>query len=298
MFGSNRRQFLQTSVLLGTTVVAGGPLAALRGAADKPGSKMQLGFCTYLWGQDWDLPTLIANCEKAEVLAVETRTEHAHGVEPSLTESQRADVRKRFADSRVQLLGPGTNEAYHYPDPAQLNKAIERTKAFIKLSHDCGGSGVKVKPNDLPKNVPQEKTVAQIGQSLNVVGKFAADYGQEIRLEVHGSCAPLPIMKQIMDHVDQSNVRVCWNCNADDLKGDGLAHNFGLVKDRFGATAHIRELNVGDYPYQELMELLVAMDYPGWVLLECRTKPADRVAAMQEQKKLFAEMVAQAQAKL
>ena len=89
MFCSNRRQFLQSSVLLGTTVVVGGPLAVARAAGEKPGSKMQLGFCTYLWGQDWDLPTLIANCEKAEVLAVETRTEHAHGVEPSLNESQR-----------------------------------------------------------------------------------------------------------------------------------------------------------------------------------------------------------------
>ena len=89
MFCSNRRQFLQSSVLLGTTFVVGGPLAAARAAGEKPGSKMQLGFCTYLWGQDWDLPTLIANCEKAEVLAVETRTEHAHGVEPTLNESQR-----------------------------------------------------------------------------------------------------------------------------------------------------------------------------------------------------------------
>ena len=75
------------SVLLGTTIVVGGPLAAARAAGEKPGSKMQLGFCTYLWGQDWDLPTLIANCEKAEILAVETRTEHPHGVEPSLNES-------------------------------------------------------------------------------------------------------------------------------------------------------------------------------------------------------------------
>ena len=130
------------------------------------------------------------------------------------------------------------------------------------------------------------------------MGKFAADYGQEIRLEVHGSCAPLPVMKQIMDHVDQPNVRVCWNCNGEDLQGEGLAHNFALVKDRFGATAHIRELNVGDYPYQQLFESLVGMDYAGWVLLECRTKPADRVAAMQEQKKLFAEMVAKVQTTL
>jgi sugar phosphate isomerase/epimerase len=274
------------------------PLGALAVLADKPGSKMQLGFCTYLWGQDWDLPTLIANCEKAGVLGVETRTEHKHGVETSLNAEQRAEVRKRFADSKVKFLGPGSNEAFHYTEAAQVEKSIARAKEFVKLSHDCGGTGVKVKPNDLPKGVPVEKTVAQIGKSLNEVGKYAADFGQEIRLEVHGGCAQLPVMKQIMDHVDQPNVGLCWNCNGEDLQGEGLVSNFNLVKKRLGGTAHIRELNVGDYPYQQLFDLLTGIDYPGWVLLECRTKQDDRVSAMEQQKALFAQMVAKSQANL
>ena len=297
MSHSDRRRFLQTSLMLGSAAMTLRPLGSLAALAEKPGSKLQLGFCTYLWGQDWDLPTLIAHCEAAQILAVETRTEHKHGVEPSLNAPQRAEVRKRFADSRVRFLGPGTNEAFHYPDAAQLNKSIERAKEFVMLSHDCGGTGVKVKPNDLPKGVPTEKTVAQIGQALNLVGKFAADFGQEIRLEVHGGCAPLPIMKQIMDHVEQRNVGLCWNCNGEDLQGEGLAHNFNLVKDRFAGTVHVRELNVGDYPYQELIDLLAAVDYAGWILLECRTKPADRIAAMKEQRQVFDEMVAKAQAR-
>lgn len=296
MSQGNRRQFLRTSFALGSAVASMRSLGALAALADKPGSKMQLGFCTYLWGQDWDLPTLIANCEKANVLGVETRTEHKHGVEPSLNAEQRAEVRKRFADSKVKFLGPGTNEAFHYAEPAEVEKNIARAKEFVKLSHDCGGTGVKVKPNDLPKDVPIEKTVAQIGKSLNEVGKFAAEFGQEIRLEVHGGCARLPVMKQIMDHVDQPNVGLCWNCNSDDLQGEGLASNFNLVKNRLGGTVHIRELNVGDYPYQQLIDLLTRIDYAGWVLLECRTKQEDRVAAMQEQKTLFAQMVAKSQA--
>jgi len=67
------------------------------------------------------------------------------------------------------------------------------------------------------------------------------------------------------------------------------------VKDRFGDTVHVRELNVGSYPYQELMNLFVKMDYRGWILLEARTKPEDRVLALSEQKVIFERMVAQAQ---
>lgn len=293
-----RRDFLKHST---AAALAAGPFAGQLASrvcgAEKRGAKMRFGLCTYLWGQDWDLPTLIANCEKTGVLGLETRTQHAHGVEPSLTDAQRREVKKRFADSPVIFVGPGTNQQYDDPEPEKLKASIEGTKAFVKLSHDCGGSGVKVKPNSFHKDVPREVTIEQIGKSLNVVGAYAADYGQEIRLEVHGSCAELPVIKSIMDFVDQKNVGVCWNCNGQDLQGAGLEANFNLVKNRFGATAHLRELNLADYPYQKLIDLFVAMDYAGWILLEARTKPADRIAALIEQRKMFEEMVAKAQAK-
>ena len=295
MSKSTRRNFLKRSIAVGAAAMAAGPLLESNApAADKPGSKMKLGLVTYLWGQDWDLPTLIANCEKTKVLGVEPRTTHKHGVEPHLSARQRKEVKQRFDDSPVVHVGPGSNERFDHPDPAALRKAIETTKAFVKLSHDTGGSGVKVKPNSFQKGVERQKTIEQIGKSLNVLGKFAADYGQQIRLEVHGSCGPLPIMKQIMDVANHPNVGVCWNSNGDELRGKGLEYHFDLVKGRFGATAHVRELNVGDYPYQKLIALYVKMDYNGWILLECRTRQADRIKALIEQRKIFERMVANA----
>ena len=291
-----RRDFLKQSMYVGAAVVTAGPLSRVlaQGMAGR-GSKMKFGIVTYLWGRDWDLPTVIENCEKTKVLGVELRTEHAHGVESNLNARQRREVKKRFDDSPVTLLGPGTNFAFHHTDASRLRKDIEGAKEYIKLSRDCGGTGVKVKPNDLPRNVPQEKTIEQIGKSLNELGRFGADYGQKIRLEVHGACSPLPVMKKIMDIADHPNVGVCWNCNGQDLDGEGLEYNFNLVKDRFGDTAHVRELNIGDYPYQELMNLFVAMDYDGWILLEARTNPGDRVKALTEQRQVFGQMIAKAQ---
>ncbi len=299
MTATRRRDFLRQAFALGAGLVSAGRLPGLGAQpGQQPGSRMTLGLVTYLWGRDWDLPTLIAHCTKAQVLGVELRTEHAHGVEPNLSAAQREEVRKRFADSPVTLVGLGSNEAFHHPDPAALQRAIQRTKEFIKLGHDVGASGVKVKPNDLPKGVPVEKTIEQIGKALNVVGTFGADYGQQIRLEVHGACAPLPIMKQIMDVADHPNVGVCWNSNATDLQGQGLEFNFNLVKGRLGRTVHVHELDSRAYPFQQLIGLLVKMDYAGWILLECHTDPPDRVAALIDQRVLWHEMLAKAQAGL
>jgi sugar phosphate isomerase/epimerase len=295
-FNNTRRDFLKQSIYFGTTAVAAGPMGkvlAMSSAWRQAG--MKFGLVTYLWGRDWDIPTLIANCEKAGIAGVELRTQHAHGVESDLSSRQRYKVKKQFENSPVTLVGLGTNFAFHHTDPARLRSDIEGAKEYIKLSYDVGGSGVKVKPNDLPKGVSHETTIEQIGKSLNELGLYGARYGQEIRLEVHGSCSPLPIIKAIMEVADNPNVGVCWNSNSQDLQGEGLEYNFNLVKDRLADTVHIRELDVGDYPYQELMNLFVAMDYDGWILLEARTKPDDRVHALKEQRRIFEEMGAKAE---
>ncbi|MCE7057341.1 sugar phosphate isomerase/epimerase [Algoriphagus sp. AGSA1] len=285
---NSRRDFLHK------TTAASLGLAALQFPIDafsKAKPQMKFGLVTYQWGRDWDLPTLISNCEKAGVLGVELRTEHAHGVETSLNARERAEVKKRFKDSKVTCLGYGSNFEYHSPDPDVLRKNIEGTKEYIKLCKDIGATGIKVKPNNLPEGVPKEKTISQIAASFNEVGKFAADYGQLVRVEVHGHLTQeLPNMKAIFEQVTESAVKICWNCNEEDLLPPGLEENFNSVKKWFGDTVHVREFNEGDYPYGELFTLFNAINYEGWILMEARTEPADRVAALKEQLVLFNQL--------
>ena len=257
------------------------------------GSEMNFGLVTYQWGKDLDLPTLIDVCEKSGLTGVELRTEHRHGVESKLSKAERDDVRKRFEASSVELVGYGSNAQFHEADPAKVKANIELTKQYIQLMHDCGGSGVKVKPNGFVKDVPHEKTIEQIGKALNEVAEYGEKYGQQIRVEVHGAeTQELPNIKAIFDVATHPNVAVCWNSNAEDLKGEGLKHNFNLVKDRFGATVHVRELTMDDYPYAELFRLFKEIKYAGWILLEARTEPKDKVAALVEQRQAFEKLVA------
>jgi sugar phosphate isomerase/epimerase len=285
----SRRNFIQKSLIAGAGLSLIDPLAVFA-AAKKP--KMKLGLVTYLWGKDWDLPTLIANCEETGLLGVELRTHHAHGVETDLSKSERNDVKKRFADSTVTCIGYGSNFEFHSPDPAAVRKNIEDAKTYIQLCKDIGATGIKVKPNGLPPEVPKEKTIAQIAASFNEIGKYAAGLGQLIRVEVHGKLTQqIPNMKAIFEQVTEKNVKICWNSNDTDLLPPGIEENFNSVKKWFGDTVHIRELNIGDYPYQKLMNLFTGIKYDGWILLEARTKPADRIIAMKEQLEIFNKMI-------
>lgn len=293
----DRRDFIRnTSIVAGGAILTGGLFSSFK---KLPGSEMKLGLVTYLWAKDWDIPTIIDNSTKANITGVELRVEHAHGVNLDLNKAERLEVKKKFADSTVRIIGMGTNEQYDWPDPDKLKNSIETTKKWLHLSKDIGGSGVKVKPNQFHEGIPKEKTLEQIGRALNELGRYALDMGQQIRLEVHGNgTQELPNIKTIMDFVENRGTTVCWNCNEQDLEGKGLEYNFNLVKDRFGDICHVREMNLGDYPYQQLMDLFVKIDYKGWVLLECRTDPADKVSAMIEQREVWEKMISKAQKKI
>jgi sugar phosphate isomerase/epimerase len=288
----SRRHFLRNSIFTGIGLSLIDPFSAFSATKKQD---MKLGLVTYLWAKDWDLPTLISNCEKTGYHGVELRCDHKHGVETRLSASERAEVKKRFADSPVNCLGYGANFEYHSPDQAILRKNIDQTKEYIKLCKDIGASGIKVKPNDLPKEVSKEKTISQIAASLNEVGRYAQDYGQLVRVEVHGNkTQEIPNMRAIFEQITEKNVKMCWNCNDQDLLPPGLEANFNSVKKWFGDTVHVRELNVGEYPYQQLMNLFAGIHYNGWILLEARTDPSDKIAAMNEQMNIFKRMLEQA----
>lgn len=286
---SNRRHFLTATAASFSMLASRLPAHAAPASARPP---LQLGLVTYQWGKDLPLADLLEVCERTGFTGVELRSTHAHGVEPGMSDDRRVEAKRRFADSPVKLVGLGSACEYHAPDPAVVRKNIDDTKAFIDLSAELGGSGVKVRPNALPADVPIEKTLEQIGNALRVVGDYAAKAGQQIRLEVHGAATKeIPHMRRIMEVADHPQVVVCWNCNPSDLTGPGFDANFDALAPWMG-TVHIHDLRPGkvDYPWDKLFTKLkacTAKGFTGWCLLEDGAIPTDIPAAMEENRREF-----------
>jgi len=292
----DRRQFIRVLArgAMGTGALAAGlgagPGRARAAAANQSflmgPSTMKLGTVTYNLAKDWDLATLIKNCEAARFEGVELRTTHAHGVEVGLSKLQREEVKKRFADSSVALMGLGSAFDYHTPDQAKLKRDMAATREYIILAHDVGAGGIKVRPNGFPPGVPEEKTLEQIGRSLRELGEFAEGYGIQLRVEVHGKgTSLLPNIRRIMDVANHPMVGVCWNSNPTDLEGEGFEHNFDAVKDKI-FTVHLRDLYVEEYPFRKLFKRLKESGYRGYCLAEIPDSP-DPVRVMKYYRALW-----------
>lgn len=231
---------------------------------------MKLGLVTYQMAAQWDVETIIKNCRDAGFQGVELRTTHAHKVEESLSKAERGTVRAKFVDGGIVPYGLGTAFDYHTPDQAKLRADIEASKRYLELAKDIGCEGIKIRPNALPPEVPEAKTLEQIGLSLREVAAAGKDLGLKVWMEVHGkdTCRP-DRMRKILDHADHSNAFVTWNCNGGEVDANGsVKANFDLLKHAIGCV-HIQELwDTKRYPWQEVFTLLKGIGYNGWTSYE------------------------------
>jgi sugar phosphate isomerase/epimerase len=280
----NRRGFLSSVAVL--------PLASAIQQQQPPRPAplrggLKLGTVTYNIAKDWDVPTIIKNLTEVGFDGVELRTTHKHGVEITLPAAARADVRKQFESSAVKIGGLGTTCEFHATDSAIVRKNIDETKEWVKLAKDIGSPSVKVRPNGLQKDVPEDKTLEQIGKSLAECGAFAKDNGVMIQLEVHGAeTQRVPRIRKILDYGgNHPNVRACWNSNQTDLLDGGFDANFKLLRDQIGQV-HMRDLSLEEYPWRQLVSSLSAMKFQGYCFAEIPESP-DAVRVLQYFKALF-----------
>ncbi len=275
----------------GSSEWAGDHAARSGDSASAPAFK--LGMVTYELGAAWDVETIVKNCEASGFEGVELRTTHKHGVEPSISKERRAEVRKRFADSRVRLVSLGSTCEYQSPEAATVERNVEETRRFCELARDLGCLGVKVRPNGFPRGVPQEKTLDQVGRALTRCGGIASELGVEIWVEVHGEGTELPAnIHRIMEVANHPSVGVCWNSNDNDVVEGSVKPSFDLLKpwlkschinelwraaSPWGASGllpHLKTSNPGFpefqklYPWRELFNLFRSASYDGYTFAE------------------------------
>ena len=163
-------------------------------------------------------------------------------------------MRKQFEASAVKIGGLGTTCEFHSPDPGVVRKNIDETKEWVKLAKDIGSPSVKVRPNGLRKDVPEDQTLEQIGKALAECGAFARDNGIVIQLEVHG---PRPsacrgsgrswTTAAITPTSAPAGIRTRRTCST-----AGFDANFKLLRDQIGQV-HMRDLSLEEYPWKQLV---------------------------------------------
>ena len=211
----------------------------------------QLGIVTYNIAKDWDLPTILTRLEKLGIRRRRAADDPRPQGRSQPDKAEREEVRKRFEDSPVQLAGLGSAFEYQATDPAVVRKNIDGTKEYVRLAHDIGAPGVKVRPNGVPQGADLDATLQQIGRALHEVGEDASGFRRrDPRRSPRRRDSAAAKFRQ--DHRSTPTIPMSTPAGTripTDVKDGSIKETFALVAPKIHEV-HLRDLTDEEYPWR------------------------------------------------
>ena len=208
---------------------------------------------------------------------IEFRTDanHGHLVEANIDTDARKQVVADCQAAGIKIVSVATGNRYHDTDAAEVQGHIEETKARMDLAADLGAPRVRVFGNNFPKDVPKEKTIAQVAEALRELCEYGTTRNVKPSLELHGefNWQDCHAVAKLVDH---DNFGLIWNSTSHDVVDGSVEKALDTVLPWLDHV-HMHDLAGSGYPYRDLFRLLHQKGYEGYMSAEAERKP-DRTA--------------------
>jgi sugar phosphate isomerase/epimerase len=125
--------------------------------------------------------------------------------------SNLASTRRQTNDLGLQIVNLGSSANLHFLDFKKRQTNLEEAKKYIDLANQLSCPFIRVFPNDLPKDQPENATVDTIIQSLITLGNYAKGSGVKVLLESHGKVVKSDLLLRIMQEANSNDVGLVWD---------------------------------------------------------------------------------------
>lgn len=239
---------------------------------------MKLAFST-LGSPDWSLEDILSTAKDLGYDGVEIRgigrELSAPSARPFLPEHI-GDTMARFAGLGLEIScltsGVRLNESYriesHMADGrAYIDLAEKLRVPFVRVIGDSGPT---------PTDIPLDKVAKRLGE----LADYAAPKGVTVLIETNGALSKSETMLALLDKTGAQNVAVLWDINHPVRNyGESAEYTWGKLKNHV-KYLHIKDsvggedgpeyemIGYGDLPIKEVVGLLKADGFDGWLSLE------------------------------
>lgn len=242
---------------------------------------MKLGAST-LGCPDWTLTQILERVKAYGYDGVELR-----GLGPDLelarapdfaTPGALARTRQAFADAGLEVCGVDTSARFTDADAAVRAQHLGDAQANIDLAAALDAPTVRVFGGGIPDGTSRAAAQACLVENLTALGEYAARNGNGvvIVLETHDAFSTGASVAEILAQVAHPSVGALWDLHHPYRQGEAPRETWDALAPYLRQT-HVKDsrpdggyclLGEGDVPIREMLRLLHAGGYAGWVNLE------------------------------
>jgi len=237
---------------------------------------MKLGLHAWEMGRERDLDTMIDICAESGMACFEImeHPEFASQVPLETSDSERAEIRRKFEDAGVAIAALSIVCRYDSMDEDVVRRNIEETKEYIKLARDIGAPRLRCLGDRLHEDEgePKEETIARVARSLREVCEFADPYGVDCPIEMHSHFSPWENALAVVEQVDHPRCYLVHNGQPSNTPPDRWDEVWARIRP-YLKHIHVHDILSDRFPHKKFLLALRDSGYEGFICLEL--KPSD-----------------------
>jgi sugar phosphate isomerase/epimerase len=243
---------------------------------EAPITSPRIAFSTLAF-PDADLATALSLGRSWGYAGVELRLIDGELIDPAMRPEARAEVKRTLASAGLPAVAVDTSIRLTSEDPGT------ELRQFLELASDWEAPLIRVFGGELPGDGPaRQARLEAAARVLTEAAPAAERLGVAIGVETHDSFSASAVVAELLALVDSAAVGAVWDSHHPHRVGERPADvwaNLGprilLAQVKDALPDPVREdgwqlvlLGEGEVPVRDMLALLSAGRYPGWVSVE------------------------------
>ncbi|HEU5198062.1 MAG TPA: sugar phosphate isomerase/epimerase [Ktedonobacterales bacterium] len=245
---------------------------------------MKLAYST-LACPDWTFEQCVEAAQRYGYEGLELRLLDGEIITSALTREQRQRISTLVARAHLSIIGLDTSLRVAQTDASSRAEQIREGLALLELAHDLEVPFIRVFAGP-PPDASTDAAIAGADATLEPLVPRARELGVAIALETHDAFSSSAVVAQVLKQIEDPMVGALWDLlhpyrmgetaqeTAQQL-GRRLLHvhvKDGQRPEEQQAEWKLTLLGEGDVPTQEMLAILRAAGYEGWLSVEWEKK--------------------------
>jgi sugar phosphate isomerase/epimerase len=245
--------------------------------------RFPLAFST-LGCPDWSLEQAAEQAAAHGYRGLEIRTLDDAIIPANLAPDQQVRVRRVMNEHGLTITALGVSTRFSAADPAERQTNLAELQRYLELANALEVPMVRTFGGDVQPGHTMEQTIDWVAENLAAAAPTAETQGVTIVLETHDAFCRGAEVAQVLAQVDNPRVQAVWDVHHPFRKGESIQETWRLIGERV-AHVHMKDarlrddgewqlvlLGEGEVPCREIVQLLHANGYNGWITAEWEKK--------------------------
>jgi len=242
--------------------------------------RMRLSFMTFAC-PEYRLAELLVAARRYGYDGVEPRVlaQHKHGIEPDMPPRARAEAKRAFKDSGIEIACIATSCTFATNDPAKRKTNRDELTRELQLAADLGAPRIRVFGGRRSEGLSLDDAIGIVAEDILSGADFAARHGIAICLETHDDFSLGKSVGRVIAKANHAAVRANWDLQHPFNAGEPLDETVRCLS---GKIAHVhchdnkdRKAALpgdGNLPMLDQLRALKAEGFAGYLSAELWTE--------------------------